>query len=134
MTKGHEDKIVRTANEIEEEAARWLIRTDEQNRPEQWARLDAWLNESTRHRAAFLRLSVAWRRADALQKLAQLSGEIDENLLDPARWPRAERSHTEALVPPAPTHHSGLSLTAANEQSTASPLPERFPQDDASGR
>ncbi len=64
----------------------WVARIDLRGTPEEWTALDAWLNTSPRHRAAFLRLSVAWRRADALKKLAPLSGVVDADLLDPARW------------------------------------------------
>src|SRR5690606_15485294 len=50
------------------------------------------------HRAAFLRLSVAWRRMDALKRARPLSGEVDPDLLihlpdvsrspTPRAWPR----------------------------------------------
>src|SRR3954454_16481883 len=81
-----EDGCKRRANEIEEQAAEWVARIDLRGTPEVWSALDAWLNKSPRHRAAFLRLSVAWRRADELKKLAPLSGAADPDLLDPARW------------------------------------------------
>ena len=63
-----------------------MARVDQRKSPEVDAALDGWLAENPRHRAAFLRLSVAWRRADELRKLAPLNGEVDEDLLDPARW------------------------------------------------
>lgn len=84
------------ANEIEQQAAEWVARIDLRGTPEEWTALDAWLNTSPRHRAAFLRLSVAWRRADELKKLAPLSGIVDPDLLDPARW-RAEPLQDAAL-------------------------------------
>jgi len=80
-----EDSGKRRANEIEQQAAEWVARIDVRGTPEEWTALDAWLNTSPRHRAAFLRLSVAWRRADELKKLAPLSGAVDPDLLDPAR-------------------------------------------------
>jgi transmembrane sensor len=101
MTKAHDDRF-RTADQIEQEAARWVVMADEHNTPDYWSRLDTWLASNPRHRAAFLRLSVAWRRADQLKKLAALSGEVDENLLDPARWTASEEAQVEALVPPPP--------------------------------
>jgi transmembrane sensor len=76
---------VQTAEEIEEAAATWLVRLDRESAPEEWARLDAWMAASPRHRAAFLRLSVAWRQLNDLRKLAPLGGEADMDLLDPAR-------------------------------------------------
>ena len=81
-----EDGCKRRANEIEQQAAQWVARIDLRGTPEEWTALDAWLNTSPRHRAAFLRLSVAWRRADELKKLAPASGVVDPDLLDPARW------------------------------------------------
>jgi transmembrane sensor len=85
MTRTQDDFEGR-ANEIEQQAAEWVARIDLRGTPEEWTALDAWLNTSPRHRAAFLRLSVAWRRADELKKLAPLSGVVDPDLLDPARW------------------------------------------------
>ncbi len=85
MTKTR-DEFERRASEIEQQAAEWVARIDLRGTPDEWTALDAWLNTSPRHRAAFLRLSVAWRRADELKKLAPLSGVVDPDLLDPARW------------------------------------------------
>jgi transmembrane sensor len=85
MTK-IQDECEGRANDIEQQAAQWVARIDLHGTPEEWSALDAWLNTSPRHRAAFLRLSVAWRRADELKKLAPLSGDVDPDLLDPARW------------------------------------------------
>src|SRR5690242_15611976 len=80
------DEFEGRANEIEQQAAEWVARIDLRGTPEEWSALDAWLNTSPRHRAAFLRLSVAWRRADELKKLAPVGGVVDPDLLDPARW------------------------------------------------
>jgi transmembrane sensor len=85
MTKT-QDEIEGRATDIEQQAAEWVARIDLRGTPEEWTALDAWLNTSPRHRAAFLRLSVAWRRADELKKLAPLSGVVDPDLFDPARW------------------------------------------------
>jgi transmembrane sensor len=95
MTKIQDDSQGR-ANEIEQQAAEWVARIDLRGTPEEWSALDAWLNASPRHRAAFLRLSVAWRRADELKKLAPLSGVVDPDLLDPARW-KSDPSDAEVL-------------------------------------
>ena len=85
MTKIRDDEFEGRANEIEQQAAQWEARIDLRGTPEEWSALDAWLNRSPRHRAAFLRLSVAWRRADDLKKLASVGGVVDPDLLDPAR-------------------------------------------------
>ena len=95
MTKIQDD-VESRANDVEQQAAQWVTRIDLRGTPEEWTALDAWLNTSPRHRAAFLRLSVAWRRADELKKLAPSSGVVDPDLLDPARW-KLEPSDDAAL-------------------------------------
>jgi ferric-dicitrate binding protein FerR (iron transport regulator) len=52
---------------IELEAARWLIVMDGEPSIANQRALYAWLSSRARHRAAFLRLSVAWRRVDRLR-------------------------------------------------------------------
>jgi transmembrane sensor len=52
--------------------------------------LAAWLGAHPRHRAAFLRISTAWRRADALRRLAEPHEEPDLDLLAPERPPAME--------------------------------------------
>ena len=59
-----------TSRDIEQTAADWLARRDGDrwNGREQ-RRLDAWLEASTAHRVAFVRLEAAWRQTDRLQAL-----------------------------------------------------------------
>jgi ferric-dicitrate binding protein FerR (iron transport regulator) len=52
---------------IELEAARWLIVMDGDPSATKLRALHDWLSARARHRAAFLRLSVAWRRTDRLR-------------------------------------------------------------------
>jgi transmembrane sensor len=88
------------AHDINVKAAEWLVQLDIHGSPETWAALDAWLAANPRHRAAFLRLSVAWRRADALRSLRPLDSEVDEDLLSSARRRARERSaHGRRLRP-----------------------------------
>ncbi len=94
MTRAH-DQVIETAEHVEETAAAWVTRLDLHGTPDEWASLDAWLASSPRHRAAFLRLSVAWRRMDQLKSLALAGNEVDADLLDPARW----SSSSEELAP-----------------------------------
>lgn len=59
-----------SSRQIEQVAAAWLARRDagpwsEKDR----TRLEAWLEESTAHRLAFLRLEAAWRQSDRLKAL-----------------------------------------------------------------
>jgi hypothetical protein len=71
------------AEQIEQLAAQRLARFDSQDTPEERASLDAWLASDPRHAAVFRRLSVAWKRADALRKLAIGAPEADPDLLAP---------------------------------------------------
>lgn len=59
-----------SSRQIEQIAAAWLARRDTGS----WSdhdrvQLDAWLQESTAHRLAFLRLEAAWRQSDRLKAL-----------------------------------------------------------------
>jgi ferric-dicitrate binding protein FerR (iron transport regulator) len=81
MTKPRDD-VERRANEIEQQAAEWVARIDVGATPEERAALDAWLAANPRHRAAYLRLAAAWRRADQLKGLRPGSGTVDPDLLE----------------------------------------------------
>jgi ferric-dicitrate binding protein FerR (iron transport regulator) len=54
---------------IEGEAARWLILLDGNPTASNFRALNEWLSARARHRAAFLRLSVAWSKMDRLRAL-----------------------------------------------------------------
>ncbi|MEP7244210.1 MAG: FecR domain-containing protein [Gammaproteobacteria bacterium] len=80
-----------TASEFEAQAAAWLVRREAPDFSErQQAEFDAWAEADPRHRAAFVRLEAAWRRADRLRKLRPLDGEVDENLLAHSPFARLE--------------------------------------------
>ncbi len=70
------------ANDIESEAARWLIRLEGDPPAQTRAEFDAWLNADPRNQAAFIRLERTWNRADALRRLRPLDGVVDEQVLD----------------------------------------------------
>jgi transmembrane sensor len=77
--QGHSGRVARA---IEQQAALWLSRLDRgAPAPDQEAALKAWLAADMRHRAAFLRLRTAWRRAEQMQRLRPHDGEIDIDLL-----------------------------------------------------
>jgi transmembrane sensor len=62
--------VMTSSRQIEQVAAAWLARRD----AGLWSdkdriRLNAWLEESTAHRLAFLRLEAAWRQSDRLKAL-----------------------------------------------------------------
>lgn len=59
-----------SSKEIEHVAAAWLARRDAGSWSEHdRLQLDAWLQESTAHRLAFLRLDAAWQQSDRLKAL-----------------------------------------------------------------
>ena len=61
-----------SAARIEETAARWLLRREEPGWSEaDQAALDAWLDESMAHKAAFWRLEHGWREADRIGALGE---------------------------------------------------------------
>lgn len=71
------------ARDIEDRAARWLIRREDVD----WsaldqADLDAWLDESMAHKAAYWRLEHGWREADRIGSL----GLVAENESRQTSW------------------------------------------------
>jgi transmembrane sensor len=59
------------SKQIEHAAAAWLAkRSAEPFSPQDQQAFDAWLNASSAHRVAFLRLDSAWQQADRLKALA----------------------------------------------------------------
>ena len=69
------------ASDIHDAAAEWLIRIEGQTSPETWDALEAWMDQDPRHRAAFIRLRVAWNRVDRLKNVRPVDGTIDADLL-----------------------------------------------------
>ncbi len=110
MTRAHES-LARTADRIEQEAAEWLVKVEQDGTPDTSKALAAWLAANPRHRAAFLRISTAWRRADALRRIADPSEEADPDLLAPERPPTDESITEPASVgylrPPRPSASQG---------------------------
>ena len=57
-----------SAADIEQDAAQWLIRREDGNWSDNdQALLDAWLEQSMAHKAAFWRLEHGWRAADRVR-------------------------------------------------------------------
>lgn len=85
------------AVEIEERAARWLARRKEPGWSDaDQAQLDAWLQESTSHEVAYLRLEYGWSKVDRLTALRRPS-------------PRSEQSdQQEMLATPEPKPRRAL--------------------------
>jgi len=106
--------------QIEERAAEWLAKRDSAN----WsasdeAALDAWLEQSTLHVVAFVRLEAAWNQA---LRLKALSASVPPGTVPlPEEWqltPFFDRDTTPALEPgsdSSPSHPVGPSLTSSVE-------------------
>ncbi|HEY2010475.1 MAG TPA: FecR domain-containing protein [Rhizomicrobium sp.] len=58
-----------SADEIEAIAAGWLTREDRGLTAEECDRMELWLEQSSRHKVAYLRLKAAWQRANRLAAL-----------------------------------------------------------------
>ena len=71
-----------TAQEFEAQAAAWLVKRDGDGlSAAEQAEFDAWLEADPRAHAVYVRLELAWKRADGLRRLRPLDGGIDEDLL-----------------------------------------------------
>lgn len=75
------------ASDIEQRAADWLMRREEPD----WSasdeiRLDAWLQESLAHKAAFWRLDHGWRQADRIGALGLDAPEVAQPRSRIANW------------------------------------------------
>lgn len=71
------------AEAIESAAADWLARQDGDAWDAQAQQaFDAWLQASTAHRIAYLRLQTAWRRADRLDQLPADAGAVQRRSRD----------------------------------------------------
>lgn len=80
-----------TASDIEEQAAAWLVRREAPDfTAQEREAFEAWLEADSRHRAAYVRLESAWRRADRLSRLRPLDGRVDEDLLARSPFVRIE--------------------------------------------
>ncbi|MGH8308976.1 MAG: FecR/PupR family sigma factor regulator, partial [Steroidobacteraceae bacterium] len=83
---------MKTARDVEDEAAKWLVLNDKSlRRPEEIAAFEAWLAADVRHRAAYLRLKAGWRRADQLRRLRPHDDAVDEDLLQAEEPQHASR-------------------------------------------
>lgn len=89
---------MKTASDIEKEAAAWIARRDASHGADAVEReFEAWIEVDIRHRVAYLRLNAAWKKTLLAEKLRPLDGPIDRNLLAPAE-PVARRRFTTWLA------------------------------------
>lgn len=71
-----------TASELEAQAATWLVKRDRGGLSAgEQAEFDAWMDADPRARAAYVRLELAWQRADGVRRLRPLDSDVDADLL-----------------------------------------------------
>lgn len=102
---------------IESEAAAWLARRSDGGQAwtsDDQSALDAWLDASTAHQVAFLRLEMVWQRGDRLKAVA--AG------LSPGEVPAKGEWHRAALLWPEstpPTRHQEAAAKAQGNMDDA---------------
>jgi transmembrane sensor len=82
---------MKTAREVDAEAARWFVENDRRGGGSSEPAFEHWLHADPRHRAAYLRLAAAWRKADVLGRMRPPDGAVDMDLLLPEEVRRAGR-------------------------------------------
>ena len=70
-----------TAAAINEVAASWLLRLEASASPELREDFQIWLDAEPRHRAAFIRLRLAWYAAETLRLFRPADGSVDEDII-----------------------------------------------------
>ncbi|MDH7974479.1 FecR domain-containing protein [Sphingomonas sp. AR_OL41] len=76
-----------SAEAIERRAALWLVRREQPCwSPEEQTALDAWLDESMAHKAAYWRLEHGWREADRIGALGPATLDEEAPPSRTARW------------------------------------------------
>ncbi|MGQ0835350.1 MAG: FecR family protein [Gammaproteobacteria bacterium] len=69
---------------IKDQAAQWLVKREAARADAKLrAEFETWLRADVHHRAAYLRLEAAWRRADLLKRLRPFDGPVNADLLAP---------------------------------------------------
>jgi len=69
-------------DDVEAQATRWLVRLDAGRSPEVLASYEAWLAKSVRHKVAYAKQALAWKRMDILRRMRPLDrGGADPDLL-----------------------------------------------------
>lgn len=100
-----------SANDLETQAAAWLVRRDSGSRSAaEQAEFEAWLEADPRHRATYVRLEQAWRRADRLGWLKPLDGPVNEDLLQNSPFVRIDETAARAATRGSPHEGDGLSM------------------------
>ncbi|MEA3176802.1 MAG: hypothetical protein QOI59_325 [Gammaproteobacteria bacterium] len=70
-----------TAASINEAAAIWLLRLEASASAQLRKDFQKWLDEEPRHKAAFLRLRLAWHTSEKFRLFRPADGSVDEDLI-----------------------------------------------------
>lgn len=110
------------ASDFEQAAAAWLVRRES---PEFSAReqeaFEAWLRDDPRHEAAFVRLETAWRRADRLNRLRPLDGQVDEDLLAHSPFVRIDEFPVREVTQRSAAAAEDISARSPGDESEEQP-------------
>ncbi len=75
------DRSTERAAAINEVAAIWLLRLEASASAELRQDFQKWLDEEPRHRAAYIRLRLAWNASERFRLLRPADGRVDEDLI-----------------------------------------------------
>jgi transmembrane sensor len=76
-----------TAAAINEAAAIWLLRLEASASAQLHEDFQKWLDAEPRHRAAYLRLRLAWHTSETFRLFRPADGRVDEDLLTKLKSP-----------------------------------------------
>lgn len=82
------DPSIATAAAINDAAAFWLLRLEAAASPELQMDFQKWLEAEPRHRAAFIRLRLAWSTSEQFRLFRPVDGRVDEDLLTKLEVPQ----------------------------------------------
>jgi ferric-dicitrate binding protein FerR (iron transport regulator) len=74
-------RSIETAAAINDAAAIWLLRLEASASSELRRDFHKWLDEEPRHRAAFIRLRLAWHTSEKFRRFRSADGSVDEDLI-----------------------------------------------------
>jgi transmembrane sensor len=92
-------KTMSIQDEIEAQAARWVIRVEATGSdPATRRELDAWFAVSPRHEATYVRVRAGWLKANGFRRMRPLDGFVDANLFSRKTKRAQGRAHGFAVV------------------------------------
>ena len=109
--------------DIERTAAAWLVRREGDWSDTEQAEFQAWLDASTAHRVAWIRLNTGWQRAARLKALG--AGLPPERVPPPGAWPESRWEDDPA--PTTPALGRGARIKTISSRSTRARRPRWLP-------